>query len=268
MSGKTLSGQIRKLISTLAEPIQYQLPIGKSTLLLNDFLGKTLSLAYESEIFCLHCGKKSKKSYSQGYCFPCSQTLARCDLCIVKPERCHYHLGTCREPEWGESHCLIPHVVYLANSSGLKVGVTRANQIPTRWIDQGAISALPIFKTETRRQAGLVEILLAKEMNDKTNWRKMLLGNIEHIDLEAIRKELLLKHQDAFHSVECLENEKIVELQYPVLEYPKKICSLGFEKTPLIKGRLLGIKGQYLILDTGVLNIRSHSGYHLSMEIL
>jgi hypothetical protein len=66
----------------------------------------------------------------------------------MKPETCHYHLGTCREPDWAQNHCFRPHIVYLANSSGVKVGITRKTQIPTRWLDQGASQALPIFEVQ------------------------------------------------------------------------------------------------------------------------
>ncbi len=126
-------GALQKLSSTL-EPngnVQYQLPIGEQLLSLNEVIGKQLTLSFNGHIACRHCGKKTKKSYSQGFCFPCMQKLAQCDLCILKPETCHFSAGTCREPEWGEQHCMIEHVVYLANTSGLKVGITRHSQVPS-----------------------------------------------------------------------------------------------------------------------------------------
>ena len=136
-------GPIRKMTAVLSDQgtPDYQLPIGEDKLPLNDVIGKRLTLTYHDKITCSHCGRKTKKSYSQGYCYPCMQKLAQCDMCIMKPETCHYDQGTCREPEWGEQNCMIKHYVYLSNTSGLKVGITRHSQVPTRWIDQGATQA-------------------------------------------------------------------------------------------------------------------------------
>jgi len=192
---------------------------------------------------------------------------------IVKPERCHYHLGTCREPEWGLSHCMIPHVVYLSNASGIKVGITRGSQIPTRWIDQGAIAALPLFEVASRRVSGFVEIAISKYISDKTNWRKML-SDHQPIDLVIHQKQLLEKIQNDLkpvyeqfgeNAIKLVNNPPIAQFTYPVLEYPSKILSLSFDKMDNIRGRLMGIKGQYLILDCGVINIRRHSGYRINM---
>jgi hypothetical protein len=264
------TGSLRKLKSTLSDPIQYHLPIDEIELLLNDYLGKTLILKFEGNIQCVHCQRKIKKSYNQGYCFPCAQTLARCDFCIVKPEKCHFHLGTCREPEWGKTHCFIPHIVYLANTSGLKVGITRETQIPTRWIDQGAVQALPICRVKNRYHSGLVEVAMKSMVADKTDWRKMLKGQGENIALFEKRDELFknIEWPDALRdesSVEILQNQSVVAIQYPVLSYPEKVTAFNLEKTPEISGTLLGIKGQYLIFDKGVLNIRNLTGYVVSV---
>ena len=154
------TGALRKMTAQLDEDgnIEYQLPVGENSLALNALIGKHVNITFDGAINCSHCGRKTKKSYSQGFCYPCMQKLAQCDMCIMKPETCHLDKGTCREPQWGEENCMIPHYVYLANTSGLKVGITRHTQIPTRWIDQGATQALPIFKVNTRLQSGLVEI--------------------------------------------------------------------------------------------------------------
>ena len=160
----------------LVDPVHYQLPVGEVLIDLNPLLGQEISLVYSGKIFCIECARKTNKSFNQGYCFPCLRRLAACDTCIVRPELCHYHEGTCREPQWGEAHCMQPHVVYLANSSGLKVGITRKTQVPTRWIDQGAIQALPIVEVDTRLQSGLIETALKSTVNDKTDWRRMLKG--------------------------------------------------------------------------------------------
>lgn len=195
-------------------------------------------------------------------------------MCIMKPETCHFHLGTCREPEWAESFCFNTHVVYLANSSALKVGITRHNQMPTRWLDQGATQAIPIIQTQSRFLAGVVEVLIAQNMSDKTDWRKMLKGESEPLALKKIRDDVLnqyegdlLKLQHAYpDQVSIIEQESVREFVYPVERYPEKVSAHNFDKTPIIRGRLNGIKGQYLLLDTGVLNIRKFGGYELILR--
>ena len=252
-------GVLAKMPTTLVGGVaQYQLPVGNKLINLNDKLGQTITLQYQQAIYCSNCGALTNKSYSQGYCYPCCQSLACCDLCIMKPETCHHHLGTCREPQWGLDHCFAPHIVYLANSSGVKVGITRASNMPTRWIDQGAISALPILQINTRLESGQLEVQFKKFIADKTNWRKMLKNEVEPIDLVAKRDELLPKI-NLLQSTPLMES--VLNIKYPVLEYPTKITSLNFDKTPIISGKLMGIKGQYLLLDSGVLNIRKFSSY-------
>ncbi len=247
-----------------ADSVQYYFNADDHPEPLNIRLGQFLSLRATGSIFCLACGRKTSKSFQQGYCFPCMRSLAQCDSCIVKPELCHFHKGTCREPQWGEEHCMIPHVVYLANSSGIKVGVTRAHQRMTRWIDQGAEQAIALAIVSKRLDAGLIEMALKDHFPDKTNWRVMLKGNIPPLNLEEIREEastLLPVHPFA-----DVQTDAPVSIRYPVLQYPEKIQSFNLEKTPLIEGTLLGIKGQYLIFDTGVINLRSYSGYEVDVR--
>lgn len=249
---------------------QYALRIGDSAIPLNERLGSSIQILFSGKIFCTACGRKTSKSYSQGHCFPCSQRLASCDMCIVRPERCHYHLGTCREPDWGLKHCFKPHVIYLSNTTGLKVGITRQVQIPTRWLDQGAIQALPLFRVTSRFHAGLVEVAIAKHVADKTNWRALLKGDAEEKNMREEAISLLDRAKiDILEASKGFEDdlERIDEpaqvFLYPVLQYPDKIKSLNPEKNPEVSGTLLGIKGQYLILDTGVINIRKFTGYEI-----
>ncbi len=264
-------GTVSKLKSELQAPVQYGLPLGDGVLALNPLLDQTLQLRYTGRIFCVHCGRKTSKSFDQGYCFPCFRSLAQCDTCIVKPEQCHFDKGTCREPDWAQQFCFRPHTVYLANSSGLKVGITRNNQVPTRWIDQGAIQALPIFQVNNRFHSGLVEITLGKYVADKTQWQAMLKNKVTVMDLKAERDNLLEKCRlelDALQDSLGAEaitvlDEEVISIQYPVLEYPVKVSSFNLDKNPVIEGKLLGIKGQYLIFDSGVINIRKYSGYEL-----
>lgn len=262
----SISGSILKMEVKHKSPIQYTLPIGDEKIEINSYLGKNIQFTFLGKIQCIGCGKTTKTSFNQGYCFACMKTKASCDICILKPELCHFDKGTCREPEWGKSHCMIDHVIYLANSSGLKVGITRHTQIPTRWIDQGAISALPIGRVKSRYQSGLVEDQLRNFVEDKTQWQKMLKGFIEEINLIEKRDELL-NHWPKNIDGSPLVNEKVTTINYPVLEYPQKITSLNLDKAPEVSGILLGIKGQYLILDTGVINMRKYQGYHISWKI-
>ncbi len=268
-------GILRKMRTELVDTVNYQLPVGEVLIELNPLIGQEISLVYSGKIFCIECGRKTNKSFNQGYCFPCLRRLAACDTCIVRPELCHYHEGTCREPQWGEAHCMQPHVVYLANSSGLKVGITRKTQVPTRWIDQGAIQALPIVEVDTRLQSGLIETALKGTVNDKTDWRRMLKGLQTEIDLTAEWEELrgsgngmFTEFQSRFglHAVRLSEHEVPTRITYPVLRYPEKIKAHNFDKERVVKGVLEGIKGQYLILDHGVLNIRKFAGYEVSFN--
>ncbi len=190
MSETTTVGKLRKMRVEESDPIQYTLPLGDESVAVNPLLGNTIVVQHTGDIHCVACGRKTAKSFNQGHCFPCFRRLASCDACIVRPERCHYHLGTCREPEWGQAHCLRPHVVYLANSSGVKVGITRATQVPTRWIDQGAAQALPIARVASRRLSGLMEVAFKEHVSDRTDWRRMLKGEPEAVNLKASRDAL------------------------------------------------------------------------------
>jgi hypothetical protein len=268
-------GSVSKLVGVHDSPVRYSLPIGEQLVPMNEWLGRTVRLEALGPIHCSHCGRRTKKSYSQGFCYPCMTKLARCDTCIMSPEKCHYHLGTCREPVWGEQFCMTDHIVYLANSSGLKVGITRASQIPTRWIDQGASQALPILRVATRRQSGLVEDLLRAQVADKTNWRALLRGVPEPVDMLAARDRLLdvaqegivaLQGRFGLQAIQPLDAE-VVDITYPVLEYSAKPQSANLDKQPVLEGTLLGIKGQYLLLDTAVINIRKYTSYTLAISV-
>lgn len=267
-------GTLKKMSASLDGTVTYRLPVGEEFVELNPLIGKTINLTHTGNIFCCSCGKKTKKSYSQGHCFVCMKKLASCDMCIMKPETCHYDQGTCREPQWGEENCMVDHFVYLSNTSSLKVGITRHTQIPTRWIDQGATQGLPILKVKTRQISGLIEVELAKHIADKTNWRTLLKGDGDDIELVERAKELLplvenkiqeIKAQFGDDAIEVL-NENITPLSYPVEQHPVKITSHNFDKNPEVTGVLQGIKGQYLILDTGVINIRKFGSYEVEVS--
>jgi len=242
----------------------------ESLLPLNTHIGEFIELKFDGAISCIHCGRATSRSFNSGYCYPCFTTLARCDLCVMSPDRCHYHLGTCREPEWGESFCMNSHIVYLANTSGLKVGITRLGREQGRWLDQGAVQALPVLSAKTRRDAGLAEAAIAQAVADKTDWRRMLRGEPLELDLKAARGRIRADTPDLPEGVRWLDDDEVRKFRYPVLEYPEQPKQLkpaqGKNRETLISGNLLGTKGQYLLLSSGVFNVRRFAGYHVGVS--
>ncbi|MBL3825089.1 MULTISPECIES: DUF2797 domain-containing protein [unclassified Marinobacter] len=271
-----VTGRLRKMPAEVGDPVAYSIAVGDTRIPLNDLIGRPLRLDFDGVIRCIHCDRKTNKSFNQGFCFPCFRKLAACDSCIMSPEKCHYHLGTCREPEWGETHCMVEHVVYLANSSGLKVGITRGSQVPTRWIDQGAVDAIPMVRVATRYIAGLVEVACKAHVADRTNWRAMLKGDVPELDLAQERQRMLglvaddLEALRQTHGQDSIRevDEQGLGLSYPVKVWPEKIKTHNLDKTPEVEGVLEGIKGQYLILDTGVINIRKFTGYEVRFRVM
>jgi hypothetical protein len=268
------AGDLAKMQVRLESPVHYVLPVNDARVDMNPLIGSRIGLRYEGKIHCIHCGRTTSKSFNQGFCYPCFRSLAACDSCIMSPELCHYFEGTCREPEWGERNCMTYHVVYLANSTGVKAGITRASQVPTRWIDQGAVQAVPFVRTATRQQAGFVEVVLKEHVTDRTQWQRMLKGAPEELDLVARRAELLeccagplaeLQERFGLQAIRPADDAACWDIDYPVREYPAKVKSLALEKLGEIEGTLLGIKGQYLILDTGVINIRKYTGHQVTV---
>ncbi|MGQ8367187.1 DUF2797 domain-containing protein [Glaciecola sp. 1036] len=256
---------------------QYFLSLADQDVHMNTLIGQQVCIEFQSQINCVHCGRKTNKSFQQGYCFPCFRSLAQCDTCIIKPEQCHFAQGTCREPEWGEANCMQDHFVYLANTGAVKVGITRhvTDGVSSRWIDQGATQAMAIFRVATRKISGLVETTIAQHISDKTNWRTMLKGGYAAIDLverwQAL-KPLVEDELKALIASEGLQSISEVEanpvqIEYPVLQHPEKIKSLNLDKVPVIEGQLLGIKGQYLLFDGDrVFNIRNAAGYYAQVS--
>ncbi|MEX2488654.1 MAG: DUF2797 domain-containing protein [Pseudomonadales bacterium] len=269
-----MRGYLRKMDVVHQDPVDYYLRLGDQELHLNPYIGKPIKLVYHQSIECLYCGRATKKSFSQGYCYPCFRKLARCDLCVVSPDRCHYYEGTCREPDWGEKFCMQPHIVYLANSSGIKVGITRVENLPNRWIDQGATQALPVISVDTRQQSGFVEKAFKRHVSDTTKWQQMLKADGDTIDLASERDRLLdelepelevLRGRFGPQSIRPMPEAEIRVIRYAVKQFPTKVVSLNFDKTPEIAGTLLGIKGQYLLLDIGVINLRKFTSYEVEL---
>jgi len=235
---------------------------------LNDLLGRPLELRFDGAIHCVACGRKTKKTFSQGFCFPCSRSRAEADICMVKPELCHYfdEADPCRDEEFAQSKCFQPHVLYASLTSGMKVGITRKPNVPSRWIDQGAVRAIPLAELPSRREVGLVEHELAQVFADRTHWMRMLKEEAPEGDLAALAEQVLDELEEM--GVAELDEDARVEyvFRYPVLAYPEKVKSHNLDKAPVAGGVLQGIKGQYLIFDTGVINVRKFTGYRVELH--
>ena len=260
-------GNIRKMGAITGEVIQYHLPLGDQKVEMNVLLGTEISMEYLGHIHCIRCGRETRKSFAQGYCYPCFTTAPETEDCVLRPELCRAHEGVARDMDYATSHCLIEHVVYLSLTSGMKVGVTRHTQVPTRWIDQGAIRAIEFARTPNRYTAGLLEVAMKDHIADKTNWRKMLSGSDPgDVDLVQEKERLAALVPSGLVPYLIADNRQI-ELEYPVIRYPEKVKSLNFEKDPLIKGTLTGMKGQYLMLDQNqVINMRNFGGYQIRLQ--
>jgi hypothetical protein len=261
-----VTGRILKMKTQLSEKVIYHLPLENQLIPMNELIGQKISLKFENEIYCTNCGNKTNKSF-QGFCWNCFSTSPENAECILRPELCRAHEGKGRDIEWEKAHHLQEHFVYLALSSSIKVGVTRSTQIPTRWIDQGASSVIRLAKVPYRYLAGVIEVEMKKHFTDKTNWQKMLKGEeVEGINLVEEKwkaEDYFPQELKQYYS----EDDSITTLNYPVLAYPQKVKSIDFEKQNLLSGKLIGIKGQYLIFeDNSVLNIRKHSGYVVCLE--
>jgi hypothetical protein len=263
----TYEGVLSKMQTEFGNPIQYYLVFENSFLNMNQLLNKELEinfLGYQ----CLNCGKK-KKIFRQGFCYDCFYSSPAVGDWIMKPELSTAHLGIAdRDLDYEQNVQLQPHIVYLALSSEVKVGVTRKTQMPTRWIDQGATQAISIVEVPNRYLAGITEVALKNHYADKTNWQKMLKNDVLPTDLiaEKLKVESLipLEAKEFYH----LDKNDLYEMHFPVLEYPKKVTSLSLEKTHTFQGKLMGIKGQYLIFDDGtVFNVRSFEGYVVSINV-
>ena len=262
-----LSGQVRKMKVEPEAPIQYFLDLDKESHSLNSYIGNKLKIKWKGIITCVECGRKTKKSYDQGYCFVCSRDLPENEMCSVRPELCEHENGNEAAKEFWRTYCNIDHFVYLSLTSGVKVGITRHSNIPSRWIDQGAVKGLIIAKVPERILSGKIEVAVSKNFADKTNWRKMLKSEYEDLNLLEYREKA---HELFPEDLKCyaLENEDIQELLYPVESVPEKITSHNLDKNPEFEDKLTGIKGQYLIFETRVINVRKYSGYHLEFDFL
>ena len=262
-----MTNTLKKMDAALKDVVEYTLNIHGEVHQMNDYIGKQIKIEWSGVVIC-QCGKKSDKFYRSGYCYKCYWESPFASQSIFKPELCTAHLNIEeRDLEWEKKFQIAPHYVYLANSSGIKVGITRGSQGVIRWMDQGASQAILLAEVPNRRFSGDIEVSLKRFVNDVTNWRKMLAGSPNPVDLVKMKEELSVHVPEELKQY-ILPNNTVTEIKYPVTKYPTKINSTKLDKTPIIKGELLGIKAQYLLLDGDrVFNIRSHEGYIANFSV-
>lgn len=258
---------LTKMPVSLEDEVQYHLRQDNGDMLhMNPLIGSEIAISFDGVIHCIVCGKKTKKSFGNGACYPCFMNAPESSPCIVRPELCEAHLGKGRDVEWEETHHNQEHVVYLAKSSAIKIGVTRKTQVPTRWIDQGASEAIILAELPYRQLAGLIEVQMKEFFTDKTNWQRMLKNEVVDVDLLEAKEEAL-NYLDEEYFEYISDKDEVISISYPVHQYPDKVKSIKLDSTPIIESKLHGIKGQYLYLDNNqVINIRNHSGYLVHIE--
>ena len=254
-------GAIYKMLTEYSTPVHYNFSIGDQTIPINQLINKDITLNWDGKVECI-CGKIFNQFYRQNFCYNCYWNAPEASQSIFKPELCTADLGIEeRDLEWEKKLQLAPHYIYLANSSGLKVGITRKNNELTRWMDQGATQGILIAEVPNRRLSGLIELELKKLISDRTNWRKMLSGEPALLDLVKEKSTYLNSIPSDLQKF-IVKNNKVIHIQYPVEAYPKKVNSISFKKVSSVQGKLLGIKGQYLLFDNDrVFNVRGHERY-------
>ena len=262
----TYQGVLQKMQTEFLSPIQYYLVFEDSFLIVNQLIGKEIEISFQG-YQCLNCGKQ-KKIFRQGYCYECFMSSASVGEWIIRPELSTAHLDIeDRDLVYEKRVQLQPHIVYLALSSDVKVGVTRKTQVPTRWIDQGAIEAIAIVEVPNRYLAGITEVALKDHFADKTSWQKMLKNNVPDVDLVTERNNVLQWLPEEIKPYFTKEQE-LYKIDFPIATYPTKINSLNLEKKPSFTGKVNGIKGQYLLFEDGtVFNIRSNEGIVVKIDV-
>lgn len=275
------SGNLKKMTAqNSANGLSYTLPIGSDELNISDFIGRNIKISFTGAINCNECGASTEKTYGDGFCGTCHTTLAKCDICRIKPEKCHYDQGTCRQPAWGEENCLTQHVVYLSYTSGFKVGITRQKNIPSRWIDQGALKAIPIFYVQSRLIAGEVEEAFKSLIADKSHWLKMLRATEapSDEDFNALKEKVtqeanalvdkLRLHYGA-DAIKTANETAPTALTYPILSVEPFVKNKAHKLIPEspVEGTLHGIKGQYLYIGDSVISVRKYIGHHCEIQL-
>lgn len=249
--------------------VSSRLHIGADQLAIDAYLGAWLRIDHLGGISCSNCAALTPRSFGGGYCYRCFTTLARCDLCVVSPDRCHYAKGTCREPQWGESYCMRPHVVYLANSGGAKVGITHPDNLPGRWLDQGASAAAVIIEAPTRHAAGCAEKVIARHLRESTDWRALVSSPPAVIDLVGLWREIRMQTAAALRDLDfgltLIDDPMVREFTHARAAYAPAV-QLKFDEGEGVAGQLIGAIGSYLMFDRGVFNVRAHGSYHVRLS--
>lgn len=244
----------------------YLLKTDRDFIQMNKLFGRQITIEFTNEKYCANCGNRFEDLFRMGFCRECFFTAPQAGESIIRPELSRAHEGIeDRDLEFEKSYQLQPHIVYLANSGALKVGVTRESQRPTRWIDQGASEAIVFAKTENRFQAGQIEVAMKEHLGDKTPWQRMLKNETPEIDLKERKWALRDELQGELAAFFAEDDDAVTQLKFPVQDYPTKVKSLNLDKESKIEATLVGIRGQYLIFEGGrVLNVRGNTGYRLN----
>lgn len=262
------TSKLSKMKVELTNPVSYWLKTNEGEVLMNDLIGKNVQFRFEGAINCSVCDREIKKVFGQGFCYPCFMNAPENSECIIRPELCLGHEGKGRDPEWEKKNHVIDHTVYLALTSGVKVGITRGGNEHVRWIDQGAWQTIKLADAPDRYTSGLIEVALKEFVSDKTNWQRMLKDERkEGVDLLEVKDDLIDNLPEELQDF-ISDDDEVTEITYPVEEYPVKVKSLNFDKTPELGGKLIGIRAQYLIFEGGqVVNIRKFSGYNVELNV-
>ena len=257
-----MKGVLKKMLTSHKEVVYYTLKLDNDVIAMNELIGSDIKIIWDNKVVCTACRKQDTSFYRSSFCYKCYWNSPQASQSIFKPELCTAHLDIEeRDLDWEKKFQLAPHYVYLANSSGIKVGITRSSEGITRWMDQGASQAIILAEVPNRRYSGDIEVSVKRFVSDVTNWRKMLKGKPEEVNLKEMKKMLSIYVPQELKKY-IYDSDLVTEIKYPVLHYPKKIKNLKLQKEPVIEGKLLGIKGQYLILDDDrVFNVRSHEGF-------
>lgn len=252
---------LKKLGSESENPVVYFMESANSIVNLNNLIGSEIEIIYKNKIICSGCGKQTNKSFAQGYCYSCFMSSPETEECILRPELCKIQWGEARDLKWAEEHHLQPHYVYLSYTSNFKVGVTRKTQVPTRWIDQGAVAAKAVLEVPNRHIAGVVEDYMKQYFSDRTKWNDMLNIITADIDFSESYALFLEKLPEEFYQY-IIEDSQMQTITYPYQTVPNDLKNINFDKENTIKGTLAGIKGQYMVFKDGkVINIRKYTGY-------
>jgi hypothetical protein len=260
-------GALEKMSAFPGNPIVYYLTLGDNFIKMNDLIGKSLQFQYLNSITCF-CGNQVSRVFRQNFCYDCFMTKPEAGEPIFNPEKSQAHLGIeDRDLAYESAYQLTPHIVYLAQSGGLKVGVTRKTQIPTRWIDQGASEAIVLAETTNRYEAGIIEVFLKDHLSDKTHWQRMLRSEGDPIDLIEEKNRVMHLLPDPFKQF-ISSDHYVTRLVYPIAKQPEKIKSVKLNGPQPFQDILTGIRGQYLIFESGfVTNIRAQEGLEVLLKI-